>query len=116
MISLEDGNIVESSRQRRLELFRFVLGSSAFFGGLNRAVRTFGRGERSKVKIASEYGMFKSGYDIHTANRTLVLTPIPFSNSNRTVPPNSILICDIELVDFNERHQLCQKPFMCNLP
>ena len=34
--------------------FSFVLGTTDVIEGLNIAVRTFGRGERSKVKISSD--------------------------------------------------------------
>ena len=61
ILSLVDGTLIESSRERKKEPFEFVLGSTTVIEGLNIAVRTFGRGERSKVKIASNfaYGAFE---------------------------------------------------------
>ena len=49
----EDETVVEDSRKR--EAFSFVLGSTDVIEGINVAVRTFGQGERSKVKISSGY-------------------------------------------------------------
>ena len=49
----EEETVVEDSRKR--EAFSFVLGSTDVIEGINVAVRTFGQGERSKVKISSGY-------------------------------------------------------------
>jgi FKBP-type peptidyl-prolyl cis-trans isomerase len=52
-----DGTLMESSRERRKDApFLFMLGSIDIIEGISMAVRTFGQGERSKVKIASELG------------------------------------------------------------
>eukprot|EP00804_Cyclotella_cryptica_P023222 CCRYP_000418-RA/>CCRYP_000418-RA protein AED:0.14 eAED:0.14 QI:6092/1/1/1/0.8/0.5/6/314/147 len=97
ILSLSDGTMVESSRERRKNVpFSFVLGSTDIVEGISMAVRTFGQGERSIVKIASELGY---GYD--------GIPPL--------IPPNAELICDIELVDFSERQKLFDKPLMCTL-
>jgi len=55
VLSLSDGTSMESSRERRKDA-PFVLGSTDIIEGISMAVRTFGQGERSKVKIASELG------------------------------------------------------------
>lgn len=51
----EDDTVIENSRKRQKDMpFSFVLGTTDVIEGLNIAVRTFGRGERSKVKISSD--------------------------------------------------------------
>lgn len=64
VLALADGDetIVENSRKRQKDVpFTFVLGTTDVIEGLNIALRTFGRGERSKVKISSDvaYGEHK---------------------------------------------------------
>lgn len=47
--------VIEDSRQRQQGMpFSFVLGSTDVIEGINMAVRSFGQGERSKVKISSD--------------------------------------------------------------
>jgi FKBP-type peptidyl-prolyl cis-trans isomerase 2 len=52
LVCFEDGTEVEDSRKRTP--ICFVLGSMDVIEGINIAVRGFGQGERSKVKICSE--------------------------------------------------------------
>ncbi len=54
ILTLSDGTLIDSSRKRDAP-FEFVLGDINVIEGLNIAVRTFGRGERSKVYIPSSY-------------------------------------------------------------
>jgi len=89
ILTLADGTLIDSSRGRGAP-FEFVLGNTNVIEGLNVAVRTFGRGERSKVNIPSSYAY---GFD--------GLSPL--------IPPESCLICDIELVDFEDRKPLWNK-------
>jgi FKBP-type peptidyl-prolyl cis-trans isomerase 2 len=56
VICLTDGTVVEDSRKRMRTPFSFVLGSTDVIEGINIAVRNFGQGERSTVKICSELG------------------------------------------------------------
>ncbi|KAL3784021.1 hypothetical protein ACHAWO_005697 [Cyclotella atomus] len=94
LVCLVDGTEVEDSRKRTP--ICFVLGSTDVIEGINIAVRGFGQGERSKVKICSELAYGYEG-----------LSPL--------IPPNADLICDIELVDFRDREKLFDKPLMCSL-
>lgn len=50
----EGEKVVENSRKRKDTPISFVLGSSDVIEGINVALRLFGKGERSKVRISSD--------------------------------------------------------------
>jgi FKBP-type peptidyl-prolyl cis-trans isomerase 2 len=53
--------VIEDSRQRQQSMpFSFVLGSTDVIEGINMAVRSFGQGARSKVKISSDLAYGKT--------------------------------------------------------
>jgi FKBP-type peptidyl-prolyl cis-trans isomerase len=106
VICLIDGTLVEDSRKRMGETpFSFVLGSTDVIEGINIAVRNFGQGERSTVKICSElaYGdmihFILASSDSTCSNNNLTLLT-GYDGLSPLIPPNADLICDIELVDF----------------
>jgi FKBP-type peptidyl-prolyl cis-trans isomerase 2 len=51
----EHETVVEDSRKRRKQPFSFLLGSTDVIEGINVAVRSFGQGERSKLRISSDF-------------------------------------------------------------
>ena len=75
-------NIIENSRNRRNEPFQFVVGTGQVVDGLDYTIRTFCRGERSMVKISSDFAYGTEGFP-----------PL--------IPSNATLFCDVELISIS---------------
>jgi FKBP-type peptidyl-prolyl cis-trans isomerase len=108
IMTLANGTVVESSRERRKDVpFSFVLGSTDVIEGLNVAVRMLGQGERSKVRIHSSFAYGKRIVcAIYMINESSPLTSPQtlqgYDGLPPLIPPNAELIVDIELVDFRQ--------------
>eukprot|EP00957_Ditylum_brightwellii_P038362 2900140-Ditylum_brightwellii.AAC.1 len=84
-ISLANSDkVIESSRDRRGVPFEFVLGEGNVIKGWENALKKMSLGERSKVTIPPEFAYGSDG-----------MMP--------SIPPDSTLVCDIELINFWDR-------------
>ena len=79
--SLPDGTVFDSS-YRRLQPINFVLGRNMVIPGFEEVVPTMSRGQKSKVTMPPDWAYGAEGYP-----------PI--------VPPNAIIIYEIELLSFS---------------
>lgn len=78
----KDGTVFDSSRERNMP-FKFQLGQGDVISGWDICVASMRKGEKCSVRIESKYGYGETGF-----------TP--------TIPPNSVLIFEIELISFKE--------------
>jgi peptidylprolyl isomerase len=78
-----EGKIFDSSRDRN-STFKFVLGEGKVIKGWEIGLGSMKKGEKSNLKLSPDYAYGNRG-------------------AGKTIPPNSTLIFEIELVDFYEK-------------
>ncbi|KAL3684851.1 hypothetical protein R1sor_002873 [Riccia sorocarpa] len=86
---LEDGTVFERKGHGDEETFEFVTDEEQVIIGLDKAVTTMKKGERSVITISSEYGFGDA-----EVKRELAV-----------VPPKSTLIYDVEMVSFDKEKE-----------
>jgi peptidylprolyl isomerase len=80
---VSDGKVFDSSRDRN-STFKFVLGAGSVIKGWDIGVKSMKKGERADLKLTPEYAYGEKG-------------------AGKTIPPNSTLLFEIELIDFYEK-------------
>ncbi|CBY33816.1 unnamed protein product [Oikopleura dioica] len=81
--TLENGNVFDSSRDRG-QPFVFALGVGQVIKAWDEGVAQMAKGQRAKLTCSPDYAYGARGYP-----------PV--------IPPNSTLIFDVELIDFQTR-------------
>lgn len=81
--TLENGTVFDSSRKRE-EPFKFTLGVGEVIKGWDLGFASMKKGERALLVCKPDYGYGASG-------------------QGSSIPPNSTLIFDVELLDFEEK-------------
>lgn len=90
LLKLQDGTIFEKMGYEGEEPFQFVVNEEQVVAGLDKAVETMKTGEIALITMEPEYGFG----NIETQRDLAV------------IPPNSILIYEVEMVSFTKEKEL----------